>query len=147
MIDLRRLLWRTRGRRWDYTFLLRPTVPARPAWFNTYLEIFPEERERPGRPGSAVYSDGTLPQGGELYVAAVVTDPVRQDLCGRPVLHLFVVVGGERPPDGWAEQLLADLGPVHSRVFEAERAPGEIVLRDSGLAIRHPATAGPAPGW
>lgn len=125
MIDRARLLWRTRGRRWDYFFLSRPSVPARPAWFSAYLEIFPESTERPGRPGAAVYSAGCLAQGGAPYVAAVVTDPVRKDIATRPVLHFFVYMVDAVPGDGWAERLLRDLQPVMDRVFELEREPEE----------------------
>lgn len=134
-IDTNRLLWRTRGHRWDYTFLQRPSTPALAGWLHLFEQVFPPNME--GGDSSVVYRRGRIlhrtAQGARAvlpFVAAALTDPERCDFAGRPVQHFFLYIleddGDENQFSlGWEKSLLSALEPATQVVFSLERPPGE----------------------
>lgn len=130
VMDPSRLLWRTRGLRWDYTFLARPTGVAIAGWMNLFLHVFDGTAE----------ADETKTLRGRLrlpetapplrFIAAARVDPRRVDFAGRPVQHYFLYLlpaGTDEScvPASWAEQLQEKLAGTLDAVFALERIVGE----------------------
>lgn len=131
-IESTRLLWRTRGYRWDYTFLQRPTIVDLGGWLQLFEHVFlsSDGGSPPNRRGRILIRGSY----GELktlyYVAAAPMDPTRSDFAGRPVQHFFLYLlpaekDGERFTAGWEGRLLTALAPVSNTVFSIERGPEE----------------------
>lgn len=131
-IDTSRLLWRTRGRRWDYTFVTRPRGVEIAGWMNLFQHVFGssaaegETRSKTGRlrrgwPGGVAFR----------YIAAAMTDPACKDFADRPIQHFFLYVleewQDERAfPEDWQEQLRAALAPSLAGIFQEERGQDEL---------------------
>jgi hypothetical protein len=126
-LDLHGLLWRTRGRHWDYTFVLRPVLLLADSWYEVHSRIFEgltPEREEQHRAGTILDTSGEC-----VFVATAFIDPVRRDAAGRPVSHYLVWFrpeetrdgGVQRVPRDWGRSLLAQLG---ARLEAAFSLPG-----------------------
>jgi hypothetical protein len=125
-VDLDRVLWLTRGRRWGYAFLLKPLLSPGDAWMNVHARIFADLT-----PSVTPYSVA-----GKLvdfhverwFIATTFLDPRRRDDLGRPVVHHVVWF----PPDergarwvaplDWGPQLVAALAPAYDAAFALDRA-------------------------
>lgn len=157
-VDLHHVLWFTRGKGWDYTFLLWPLLPRIADPDGLRERIFAGIR-----PGYVPHSiTGRVRDGREqrAYLATTFIDPVRRDNVGQPIVHHVVWF----PPDGdtclvapvdWGSQFVAavrapydavspivmatflDLDP-HQRIrelFVAELAQVSPRVRVEGAAV------------
>lgn len=135
------LLWRTRGRTWDYTFVLRPIEPPRKQWYDTYRLLFdaltPTTPEQPH-----VTRHGLI--GFTPYLATTFCDREARDEAGRPIVHAIAWFPGSFPPglpvdwgqqvvDTLADDLYGDAAPPGPDRFTRENAidlKGEAVALD-----------------
>lgn len=146
-LDLREVLYRTRGHDWDYAFLLQPPPLLGEGWYALHRRIFTNVE-----PSAApVLLRGELGIGtGQPFFATTFTDPGRRDYQDRPVAHYLVWFGksAEAAP-GWSfgPGLVAAVSPALDLVFglspellkRAETRPLDTLLRSRFLA----ALAGP----
>ena len=144
------LLWRTRGRKWDYEFISRPRREWKDRSYLVTTQVFSAGAGRV--PRNIV---GQVE--GETYLACSVLDPDRTDEFGRPVQHyvLWLVPEGalrggvpEISSDWLLRTMAATRGPLDA-LFEAPSAPtGEepwkvdVRLEPSGAPVEH--VRGPA---
>lgn len=141
-IELGRVLWRTRGRTWDYSFVLRPAQPHIENWYGFHTEVFAGTT-----PGVAPVSvGGTLRTASDdvvSFVATVFQDDTLADLAGRPVVHYLVwfrhstgeVTDLEVPPN-WGSQLVRALGDEWRSLFESNGSSADDVLTDTRWGSR-----------
>ena len=89
-LRLRDVLYRTRGRDWDYSFLLQPVPLLGEGWYTLHRRIFANVEPEP----TPVLLRGALGIGtGQPFLATVFTDPARVDSQARPVAHYIVWLG------------------------------------------------------
>jgi hypothetical protein len=118
-VRLSDVLFRTRGRDWDYAFLLQPDPLIGEGWYALHRGIFANV-EPSARPW---LERGSLKVGlGYPYLATTFTDPERRDHQGRPVAHYLVWLdgggSGAPSPQGFGPALVSALGPALDAVFE-----------------------------
>jgi hypothetical protein len=109
------LLYRTRGRDWDYCFLLQPAPLLSEGWYTLHRRIFLNVEPEP----SPVLLRGALGVGtGQPFLATTFTDRARRDSQGRT---------GARSPTtspGWGETPSARLATTSGlRWWRGSRAP------------------------
>jgi hypothetical protein len=129
-IDFDHLLWRTRGARWDYTFLLRPAISEIDDWYDLHRQVF--ARSTPDREPTNI--GGTLTAEGVslCFAATCFLDPTRRDAAGRPIAHYLLWLEPPKEkerillPRDWGRQLTTTLAPALDSVFElgSEQADG-----------------------
>ncbi len=107
-IEFARVVWRTRGVAWDYTFICTPDEnddKFSGRWYDLLGEAFPSMSSTDVHEPVAGTIDDTL-----RFIAARVVDPIARDSSGRPIWHEFLVTGVERAPKGlpnmWGTQFL-----------------------------------------
>ena len=117
------VLWRTRGRDWDYTFVLVPQVPAQLDWYDVHTTVFRDlapRREPASRYGRLTGLFFSYP-----YVATAFLDPLLKDEAERAVAHYLVwfpqpeddlAVPPALPLD-WGLQLVESLAPARETLF------------------------------
>lgn len=109
------VLYRTRGRDWDYGFLLQPAPLLSEGWYSLHRRIFANVEPNP----SPLLLRGALGIGtGQPFFATAFTDVERRDSQGRPIAHYV----------SW-------LGPA------AENAPGRNFGRAFVAALKAPLDA------
>jgi hypothetical protein len=89
-LQLRDVLYRTRGHDWDYAFLLQPEPLLSEGWYALHRRIFAnvEPSESP------VLLRGQLAIGtGQPFFATAFTDAARRDYQGRSVAHYITWFG------------------------------------------------------
>jgi hypothetical protein len=124
-LRLRDVLYRTRGRDWDYAFLLQPVPLLGEGWYALHRRIFAHVEPEP----TPLFLRGALGVGtGHPFFACAFTDPERTDSQGRPVAHYIAWLGA----DAEAAPGLA-YGP---RLVEALAAPLDSVFELSPDALR-----------
>jgi hypothetical protein len=112
------LLYRTRGRDWDYAFLLQPLPIVSEGWYRLHRRIFThvEPAEKP------VLLRGSLGVGmGHAFLATTFTDPRRRDSQGRAIAHYMTWLGAEATTASdvsFGPELLSALDPALDAVFE-----------------------------
>lgn len=130
-----RVLWRTRGRHWDYRFLLRPGLAGVHNWYDVHQQVFDglipdaDGQHRAG-PVSGTAEVST-------YVAVAFTDARRRDQAGRPVCHYLAWFRSGQPsdmapvevPEQWGSQLVEAFGAALDAVFDL--APPDTPHSDS----------------
>jgi hypothetical protein len=141
-LDLRQVLYRTRGHDWDYAFLLQPEPLLGEGWYTLHRRIFAnvEPNETP------VLLRGELGIGtGQPFFATAFTDPVRRDYQDRPIAHYLAWFGkaAEAAP-GWSfgPGLVEAVSPALDTVFglspellkRGESRPLDTLLRSRFLA-------------
>lgn len=86
-IDTGRLLWKTRGRHWDYEFVCVPATPALPAWAAALDDMLGDADPQRGelRHGLLETDAGRVP-----WVGVRFLDPERKDWTGRAIQHFAV---------------------------------------------------------
>lgn len=125
-VDLARVAWRTRGRSWDYAFIVTPDVlhdGLKDRWYDLLAEAFPAMTSRTDDELVTGMIDGDVP-----YVAARVVDPHFKDSFDRPIRHVFLIAGVAREqleavPAHWGSLLLErlrDLLPALPALLGAE---------------------------
>lgn len=133
-VDLDSVLWRTRGRTWDYSFVLRPVHPRIETWYDFHADAF--SGATPGREPINVGGVLRTIDGDEVcFVATTFQDPTLRDDVGRPVAHYFVwfpsVAGApadlELPAD-WGPQLLQAFGDEWKTAFSSDGASDDDLL-------------------
>ena len=94
------LLWRTRGRSWDYEFITRPKRKWKDRSYLVTTQVFSV--------GAApVPSNIVGLVEGETYLACSVLDPERRDEFGRPVQHYVLWLVPEGALHGDLAEILA----------------------------------------
>ncbi len=89
-LRLNELLYRSRGRDWDYVFLLQPPPLIGEGWYSLHRRIFSNVE-----PSAApVLLRGSLGVGtGQPFLATAFTDSARRDYQSRPVAHYLTWLG------------------------------------------------------
>lgn len=86
------VLYRTRGRDWDYGFLLQPPPLLGEGWYTLHRRVFANVEPGP-RP---LLLRGELGIGtGKPFFATAFTDSERRDSQGRPIAHYIVWLGSD----------------------------------------------------
>jgi hypothetical protein len=86
------VLYRTRGRDWDYAFLLQPPPLLGEGWYTLHRRIFANVEPGP----APLLLRGALGVGtGTPFFATTFTDAERRDSQGRPVAHYIVWLGSD----------------------------------------------------
>jgi hypothetical protein len=84
------VLYRTRGRDWDYGFLLQPPPVLGEGWYTVHRRIFANVEPAP----APLLLRGALGVGtGTPFFATTFTDAERRDSQGRPIAHYIVWLG------------------------------------------------------
>jgi hypothetical protein len=116
-ISVRELLYRSRGRDWDYAFLLQPEPLLSEGWYALHRRIF--SNVEPGE--SPLLLRGALGIGGGApFFATTFTDPLRRDYQARPIAHYLTWFGKSAeaaPGQSFGPALIAALGPAIDAVF------------------------------
>jgi hypothetical protein len=117
-LSLSDVLYRTRGRDWDYGFVLQPKPLLREGWYALHRRIF--ANVEPTR--SPLSLRGSLAiQLGQPFFATVFTDAERRDSQGRPVAHYVTWLGAaaeSAPGRSFGEPFVAALKPALDAIFE-----------------------------
>lgn len=124
-INLENVLWRTRGRLWDYTFVLHPLYPSAVNWYDVHSKVFAGLT-----PAAVPVSRGGVVVDGEEehpFVATAFLDPVHRDAAGRPVAHYLIwFLQFNQPfgsslnlPNNWGQQLTISLLDTRAQIFDA----------------------------
>lgn len=120
-VDLTRVLWLTRGWRWDYVFLLKPLVSVGDAWANIQWRVF--AGLLPATVPHTVAGRIDDSQVERAFLATTFLDPQRRDVRGRAVTHHLVWFPPDErsprvaAPADWGPQLVAALAPAFDAVF------------------------------
>lgn len=138
-IRVRDLLYRTRGRDWDYAFLLQPAPLIGEGWYAIHRRIFANVE-----PSSApVGLRGTLGIGqGHPFFATAFTDAERHDHQGRSIAHYLVWLGqsaDDAPGKSFGPGLVESFRPALDAVFDLvpeQLMSGETLALDSVLRQR-----------
>jgi hypothetical protein len=86
------VLYRTRGRDWDYGFLLQPPPLLVEGWYTLHRAVFANVEPSP----APVLLRGELGIGtGKPFFATTFTDAERRDSQGRPIAHYIVWLGSD----------------------------------------------------
>jgi hypothetical protein len=121
-LAFRDVLYRTRGRDWDYAFLLQPPPLLGEGWYGLHRRIFsgvePTEEPRLLR--------GELGIGlGQPFFATAFVDSTRRDSQGRPIAHYVAWLGeaaSAAPGLSFGPGLVAALSPALDSVFDVAPA-------------------------
>jgi hypothetical protein len=111
-------LYRSRGRDWDYAFLLQPEPLLSEGWYALHRRIFSNVE-----PGAApLLLRGALGVGtGEPFLACAFTDVRRRDNQSRPIAHYVTWLGKSAeaaPGCNFGPALIAALAPALDAVFD-----------------------------
>lgn len=138
-LRLDEVLYRSRGRDFDYVFLLQPRPLIGEGWYALHRCIYRNVEPGP----SPVLLRGELGVGtGQPFLATAFTDPVRRDHQARPIAHYLTWLGKaaeSAPGCSFGPPLLEALGPALDSVFElapAALARGETKPLDALLQRR-----------
>lgn len=128
-IRFREVLYRTRGRDWDYAFLLQPEPLFGEGWYQLHRRIFANVE-----PTSVpTVLRGALGLGtGHPFFACTFTDGRRRDHQGRPIAHYVVWLGPaahSAPSCTFGPALIEALRDALDSVFEV--APETIALGET----------------
>jgi hypothetical protein len=117
-LSLDDVLYRTRGRDWDYGFVLQPKPLLREGWYALHRRIFAnvEPTQQP------LLLRGSLGvRTGQPFFATVFTDAERRDSQGRPVAHYVTWLGPaaeSAPGVSFGAPFVAALKPALAAIFE-----------------------------
>lgn len=133
-VDLGSILWRTRGREWDYGFVLKPDHPFLEDCYGFHVEAFAgrsPEHER-------VIIGGTLLSDGQRhpFLATAFNDSSRRDAAGRPVAHYIIwfpdshasAASIKLPSPDWGNQILGAVEAEWTPAFDADPDDAEQLL-------------------
>lgn len=112
------LLYRTRGRDWDYAFLLQPPPLLGEGWYTLHRRIFAHVEPT----AEPLMLRGELGIGlGHPFFATVFTDGARRDSQDRPIAHYLAWLGksAEAAPGlSYGPGLVTALAPALDAVFD-----------------------------
>jgi hypothetical protein len=155
------VLYRTRGRDWDYAFLLQPPPLLGEGWYTLHRRIFAHVEPT----AEPLLLRGELGIGlGHPFFATVFTDGSRRDSQDRPIAHYLAWLGqaAEAAPGlSYGPGLVAALAPALDAVFDlspsalttGQTKPLDTLLRArfqaalSGPVLTARATAGGSLRW
>ena len=110
--------YRSRGRDWDYTFLLQPPPLLSEGWYALHRRIFSNVEPS----ATPLLLRGALGVGtGQPFLATAFTDTVRRDYQSRPIAHYvtWLGAGAEAAPGlSFGPALIDWLAPAIDAVFE-----------------------------
>jgi hypothetical protein len=117
-IQLGEVLYRTRGRDWDYAFLLQPEPIVVEGWYGIHRRIFGgiEPTATPTLLRGALGVGAGLP-----FFATAFTDESRRDYQARPIAHYLTWLGRAAeasPGASFGPGLVNALAPALDAVFE-----------------------------
>ena len=112
------VLYRTRGRDWDYGFLLQPPPLLGEGWYTLHRRVFANVE-----PSAApLLLRGELGIGtGKPFFATTFTDAERRDSQGRPIAHYIVWLGAKAesaPGRNFGPAFVAALQAPLDAIFE-----------------------------
>lgn len=125
------ILWRTRGRRWDYSFVVCPLLPVVTSLYDFYVQVFADAQpgDGPIHTGGWVYDDAA---GRTAFVATTFYDERLADSTGRNVVHYMTwfeppVLEDDRccVADDWGQRVVSAVKPVWFEAFGADEPPGD----------------------
>lgn len=123
-VRLRDVLYRTRGRDWDYGFMLQPAPLLREGWYTLHRRIFANVEPSP----TPLLLRGALGIGtGQPFFATTFTDQQRRDSQARPIAHYLTWLGSDAenaPGNSYGPALVAALRGAIDAVFDL--APAEL---------------------
>lgn len=125
-IDISKVLWRTRGFKWDYVFVLRPVQPRIQNCYDFYVDAF----------SGATPSIDPINVGGVLrttngediyFIATTFIDPTFKDVESRPIAHYLIwfptidagLTDVELPTD-WGFQFVTTVGVAWKSAFSSD---------------------------
>jgi hypothetical protein len=123
-VDLQHVLWRTRGRYWDYSFVLRPNFLSVSSWYDFHVKTFfgLAPNSVPQTRGGVLRQDSLeMP-----FIATTFEDKSHKDSSGRPAGHYLVWFPpqctdlGEaiEMPAAWGAQIVASLIDTYDQTFD-----------------------------
>jgi hypothetical protein len=116
-LQLGHLLYRTRGRDWDYAFLLQPARILGEGWYTLHRRMFANVEPTP----EPLLLRGALGVGvGHPFFATTFVDSTRRDSQDRPVAHYLAWLGQaaeDAPGVSFGPRLVAALEPALDAVF------------------------------
>jgi len=125
-VRLSDVLYRTRGRDWDYSFLLQPPPVLGEGWYTLHRRIFANVEPE----ATPVLLRGALGVGtGQPFFATAFTDSARRDSQARAIAHYLVWFGRSAeaaPGVSFGPALVQALGGGLDAIFELSPA----ALRD-----------------
>lgn len=117
-LSLGDLLYRTRGRDWDYAFLLQPEPLLGEGWYALHRRIFSNVEPGP----TPLLLRGALGVGtGHPFLATAFTDHQLRDSQDRPIAHYVTWLGRAAeaaPGASFGPPLIAALRPALDAVFD-----------------------------
>lgn len=137
-VSLRDVLYRTRGRDWDYCFLLQPPPILGEGWYALHRRIFANVEPAP----VPLLLRGALGVGtGHSFFATAFADATLRDYQDRPVAHYLIWLGpsAEAAPGlSFGPPLVQALSSALAQVFElnteslrrGESKPLDTLLRE-----------------
>jgi hypothetical protein len=139
LIRLDNLLYRTRGRDWDYAFLLQPEPIVVEGWYALHRRVF--KSVEPG--ATPCLLRGAFGVGAGLpFFATAFADGARRDSQARPIAHYLTWLGpaAEAAPGlSFGPALVEALSPALDAVFELGPQlvkPGETKSLDTLIRAR-----------
>ncbi len=142
-IDLDRILWRTRGHTWDYSFVLRPIDPHIDTWYDFHADAFSGRTPSrdPFSVGGVLHTMGNE----ELrFVATIFQDATLKDAAGRPVAHYIVwfpniesVSSDFELPADWGSRIVQAFGDEWETAFSGDGASDDDILATARLQVKH----------
>ncbi len=117
-LELGELLYRTRGRDWDYAFLLQPEPVVSEGWYGIHRRIF--SSIEPSATPSLLRGELGIGTGLPFFATAF-TDGSRRDYQARPIAHYLTWLGraAEAAPGlSFGPALVTALAPALDAVFE-----------------------------
>ncbi|MDB4931265.1 MAG: hypothetical protein JWM10_3749 [Myxococcaceae bacterium] len=125
-VDLDRVLWLTRGRRWSYAFLLKPLISPGDSWMSIQARIF--DGVKPSVSPYSVAGKAVEAVFERAFIATAFVDPVRRDEWGRDVVHHLVWFPPDEraarmvAPADWGPRLVDALAPAYDAAFAVDLA-------------------------
>lgn len=141
-IGLDNVLWRTRGRGWDYTFVLRPADPPVMAWYDFHADVFSEVA-----PGKDPVSTGGylhLESSKKIpFIATTFQDPTLRDAAQRPIAHYIIWFPktAAKPtefviPVDWGVQVVDAFGEGWHSAFESDGKSDDDLLEPARAILK-----------
>ena len=141
-INLDSVLWRTRGRTWDYSFVLRPVHPHVETWYDFHADAF--SGTAPGT--SPIIVGGvlvTVDREEVSFVATAFQDATLKDAAERPVAHYLVwfpSLAGAPPsfeiPADWGNQVVQAFGDEWRTAFSSDGASEDDLLATARALVK-----------